>query len=239
MTISRDTLLNRDVKELTHEDVSEMMELRKGFHDEALSILEDEFNHKGIITSPTIKRVMRRTEHHHRYKLLQYIDFKYRMTMVAFKNAFRIVWISDRVPEDEALLYFDKIGLGRILNAKERELYKSLPDTITIYRGCQKEEAKRVCKYHGVYYPYFHISWTLHRGVAEFLAFSGKHFCKEDGRVYSIRIRKEQMKGLFLERNEYEVIYPYSCLGNQKPYTLVTDKPTEYYIKYMNDKKHT
>lgn len=206
------------------------------FHEETYSFLEDEYNQKGYITSPTIEKVMIRVGSHERYGLFQHIEFYYPMTFAAYKNAFREAWVTDRVPEDDGIYYFESIGLDRMLNTKERKLYNSLPKTITIYRGCHKDEAKPVNKYRGKFYPYFHLSWTLDREVAEFFAFRGKHFSKEDGRVYSIRIKKDQMLALFLDRSEYEVIYPYSYAGFFKPFSLVTDEPTEYYARFMESK---
>jgi hypothetical protein len=156
------------------------------------------------------------------------------MTSAAFKTALREAWIFGKMSDEEALLSFCCIGLGRMLNAKERKLYNSLPKTITIYRGCHKDEATPVRKYRGKPYPNFHISWSLDRGAAEFFAFRGKHFSKEDGRVYSVRIRKSRMLALFLDRYEDEVIFPYSYDGYYKPYTLVTDKPTAYFESFTN-----
>ena len=229
-------ILAENTRELTPEEVAAMMEQIKRFNEETFSILEDEYKRKGKVTSPTIERVMIRVGSNERYELFQHIEINYPMTSAAYRYAFRDAWTTDRVPEDNAIYYFEGIGLNRMLNAKERKLYDSLPKTITIYRGCHKNEAEPVWKYRGKFYPDFHLSWTLNRDVAEFFAFRGKHFAKEDGRVYSIRIKKDQMLALFLDRSEYEVIYPYSYGGKYKPFNLVTDKPTEYFIRYMESK---
>ena len=226
--------LLKDVMALSPEEKSEITDQVKRFYEETCSMLENEKLQKGHITSRTVKSAMLRVGDQERYGLFQYLVSLYSMTTAAYKTALRMAWIYGKMYEEEALLYFYWIGLGRMLNAKERKLYNSLPKTITIYRGCHKDEATPVRKYRGKPYPNFHISWSLDRGAAEFFAFRGKHFSKEDGRVYSVRIRKSQMLALFDERSECEVIYPYSYDRNCKLYTLVTDKPTAYLESFTN-----
>lgn len=226
--------LFKDVRVLSPEEVSETMDQVKRFYEETYSMLENEELQKGHITSRTVKSAMLRVGNQERYGLFHHIVSCYSITPAAFKTALRMAWIYGKMYEEEALLDFYWIGLGRMLNAKERKLYNSLPKTITIYRGCHKDEATLVRKYRGKPYPDFHSFWTLDRGVAEFYAFKGKHFRKEDGRVYSISIKKSQMLALFLDRYEDEVIYPYSYDGYYKPYTLVTDKPTAFFESFTN-----
>lgn len=219
---------------LSPEEESETMDQVKRFYEETISMLESEQLQKGHITSQTVKSAMLRVGHQKRYGLFQYLVSLYSMTPEALKTALRMAWVYGKMYEEEALMYFYLIGLEGMLNAKERKLYNSLPKTITIYRGCHKDEAAPARKYRGKPYPNFHISWSLDRGAAEFFAFRGKHFSKEDGRVYSVRIRKSQMLALFDERSECEVIYPYSYDRNCKLYTLVTDKPTAYFESFTN-----
>ena len=71
----------------------------------------------------------------------------------------------------------------------------------------------------------FGISWTTCRDVAEFFAFRNE---QEDTAVYSIEVDKEDIKAVFLSRNEFEAI----CFGGDEV-TLVTDEPTELYTNYM------
>lgn len=75
----------------------------------------------------------------------------------------------------------------------------------------------------------FGISWTTSREIAEFFAFRNE---QEDTAVYSIEVDKEDIKAVFLSRNEFEAI----CFGGDEV-TLVTDEPTELYTKYMERRK--
>ena len=78
----------------------------------------------------------------------------------------------------------------RLMDRDEVLAYDSLPDTVKIYRGCQKginEDG---------------ISWTLKRDKAEWFA---TRFSK-DGLVLEKEIQKKDIIAVFTNRNEFEVI---------------------------------
>lgn len=78
----------------------------------------------------------------------------------------------------------------RLMDRDEVLAYDSLPDTVKIYRGCQKginEDG---------------ISWTLKRDKAEWFA---TRFSK-DGVVLEKEIQKKDIIAVFTNRNEFEVI---------------------------------
>lgn len=103
---------------------------------------------------------------------------------------------------------------------KERKLWESLPDKVTLYRGCSTKEAE---------FGNFGFSWTLNRQIAEFFAFMNY---QKDRAVYSILADKEYISAVILERSEDEALF-FNSLFVTNNYRLVTDRPTEYYTDYM------
>ena len=102
---------------------------------------------------------------------------------------------------------------------KERKLWESLPDKVTLYRGCSTKEAEL---------ENFGFSWSFNRKVAEFFAFRND---QQNTAVYSILADKEDIKAIILERGENEAV----CFYLYDNYKLVTDRPTEYYKDYLKD----
>ena len=143
----------------------------------------------------------------------------------AFNKGLAIAWTEGRGTGDfRAIQYFMRCKKELVMNEEELAYYNSLPDKVTLYRGCSIEEYEDEdgdsC---------FGISWTTSRDVAEFFAFRNE---QEDTAVYSIEVDKEDIKAVFLSRNEFEAI----CFGGDEA-TLVTDEPTELYTNYMERKK--
>lgn len=142
-----------------------------------------------------------------------------------FNKGLAIAWTEGRGTGDfRAIQYFMRCKKELVMNEEELAYYNSLPDKVTLYRGCSIEEYEDEdgdsC---------FGISWTTSRDVAEFFAFRNE---QEDTAVYSIEVDKEDIKAVFLSRNEFEAI----CFGGDEA-TLVTDEPTELYTNYMERKK--
>lgn len=84
----------------------------------------------------------------------------------------------------------DRPKRERLMDRDEILAYDSLPDTVKVYRGCQKginEDG---------------ISWTLKRDKAEWFATRlGK-----DGVVLEKEVQKKDIIAVFTNRNEFEVI---------------------------------
>ena len=108
-------------------------------------------------------------------------------------------WISTESPNDDPnlskrslLAMFRSIDPQMLMDEEERELFQSLDDVVTIYRGVTSYNAQNVKA----------LSWTLNREVAEWFA----HRFGQDGTVYEAQVRKENIHAVFLGRNEEEVI---------------------------------
>jgi len=104
-------------------------------------------------------------------------------------------YLNDTRPEKENLM-----------DEEERKFFNNLPDKVTIYRGCSKEEIKS---------GKFRISWTLDRKVAEFFAFkyinmNHEKSLEKDKSLYDIiekNVDKKDLLCYFGSRNEAEVLY--------------------------------
>lgn len=92
-------------------------------------------------------------------------------------------------------------GKRDLMNKEEKELLRSLPETVTIYRGMT--EAESISKDYGV-------SWTLNKEVAQFFAFQYRRNHATQGKkkvVEELTINKKDIVAIFLGRKEFEVIY--------------------------------
>lgn len=137
----------------------------------------------------------------------------------AFNKGLVIAWTEGRGTGDfRAIEYFMRCKKELVMNEEELGYYNSLPDKVTLYRGCSVDEYEDGDSCFG-------ISWTTSREIAEFFAF---RYEQEDTAVYSIEVDREDIKAVFLSRNEFEAI----CFGGDEV-TLVTDEPTELYTNYM------
>lgn len=147
------------------------------------------------------------------------------LTDKAFNVGLKEAWTCGKGTGDfRALAYFKKADKILMMNDEELAYYSSLPDRVTLYRGCNKGEVEDEDSALG-------ISWTIERKVAEFFAF---RFEQTDTAVYSIEVEKKNIDALFLNRKEYEAI----CLGVcEEDITLITDTPTEYYNEFIEEHK--
>ena len=191
---------------------------REGF---LLKELED----KGRLSSKTVLKLLLLVGNNERWDYFCNLVDCYPMTKAALANGLDFAWTTGR-GDDRALYYFKKVGLKNMLKARQRVFFNSLPDVITIYRGCNKLEAE---KGHT-----FGASWTLKRCVAEFFAFRGRGCKIEDGRVFAIKILKYDISALFLDREEQEVVFWYAN-GMNETLQVVTTQPTKFYYDYIKE----
>jgi hypothetical protein len=88
-----------------------------------------------------------------------------------------------------------------LMNTKERNYLKGLPETMKIFRGMTEKELKSKS---------FGISWTLKKEVAEFFIneyqrnYSTNNLKKV---VHEIIINKNQILAFLNDRKEFEIIY--------------------------------
>lgn len=108
-------------------------------------------------------------------------------------------WITTESPNSdpnlskrELLSLFRSVSPQKLMDKEEYEIFRSLEDVVTVYRGVTPYNAKNVKA----------LSWTLNRDVAEWFA----HRYGEQGTVYEAQIPKEHICAVFLGRNEAEVI---------------------------------
>ena len=108
-------------------------------------------------------------------------------------------WINTESPNDDPnlskrslLAMFRSIAPQKLMDEEERELFQSLDDVVTVYRGVTSYNAQNAKA----------LSWTLNREVAEWFA----HRFGQNGTVYEAQVKKENIYAVFLGRNEEEVI---------------------------------
>ncbi len=108
-------------------------------------------------------------------------------------------WITTESPNSdpnlskrELLALFRSVSPQKLMDEEEYEIFRSLEDVVTVYRGVTPYNAKNVKA----------LSWTLNRDTAEWFA----HRYGEQGTVYEAQIPKEHICAVFLGRNEAEVI---------------------------------
>lgn len=96
------------------------------------------------------------------------------------------------VSKGELLYMFKSADPHFLMDESEYEAFLQLDDTVTVYRGVTRHNAKNVKA----------LSWTLNQETAEWFA----HRFDEDGTVYEAQIEKQHIYALFNGRNESEVI---------------------------------
>lgn len=149
--------------------------------------IEDAFQ-RGIATGEDITNLLwTYTDTNLRWELFADLAEKGKLSDEAFNKGLAIAWTEGRGTGDfRAIQYFMRCKKELVMNEEELVYYNSLPDKVTLYRGCSIEEYEDEdgdsC---------FGISWTTSRDVAEFFAFRNE---QEDTAVYSIEVDKEDIK---------------------------------------------
>ena len=110
-----------------------------------------------------------------------------------------IAWTQEECPNQdcniskrELLALFRSVSPEYLMDEEERQVYESMEDPVTVYRGVTPYNQKNVKA----------LSWTLDRQTAEWFA----HRFGEEGTVYEAQIKKEHIHAYFSGRNESEVI---------------------------------
>lgn len=151
-----------------------------------------------------------------------------RLGKIAFNKGLKLAWTTG-CGDVTAFKLFDRADKRYLMNRQELLYYQNLPKRVTIYRGCHRGEYDDPESMFG-------LSWTTEQKVAEFFAFRGRTHLVEDGRVYSIDVNKEEIKAVFLDRYEKEVIFC-SYWSDDEDFRLVTDKPTILYDEFIKEKE--
>ncbi|MGP4994637.1 hypothetical protein [Glutamicibacter ardleyensis] len=103
------------------------------------------------------------------------------------------IW-SDSENHHEMRLYWERFFAkqdGKLLLADERgrELYETLPEVLTVYRGDHLDSLR--------------ISWSLDKATGEFFA---KRYNERDRTLLTGTVKKEHIYGVLVERHESEVL---------------------------------
>jgi hypothetical protein len=85
-----------------------------------------------------------------------------------------------------------------MMTKNERELFKDLPEEVSIYRGCSVTEING---------GNFRFSWTLDRKMAEFFAFEYNKNLEIESNIVERTVSKKSLIAYFPENGEEEVIY--------------------------------
>lgn len=206
---------------LEGEELEKFLAQWESFEAKKAEVINEAFQRE-IVTGDDIKSVLLTySDSNNRWELFANLAENGKLSDEAFNVGLAIAWVEGKGTGDyRAISYFMKCKKEIIMDEKELVYYDSLPDKVTLYRGCSMEEYEDDA---------FGISWTTNREVAEFFAFR----CEQEGTaVYSMEVDKNDIRAVFLSRNEFEAIYLDSY-----EVTLVTDKPTELYNNYMIKKR--
>lgn len=102
------------------------------------------------------------------------------------------------VTNKQLVNYFKQADKEYVMNQEELNLYNSLPDEITIYRGVEKNK-KNSAKA---------LSWTLNKDKAKWFATR----YEDKGTMFTAKIKKEDVLAYFNSRKEEEVVIDYNNL---------------------------
>lgn len=206
---------------LEGEELEKYLAQWESFEAKKAEVINEAFQRE-IVTGDDINSVLLTySDSNNRWELFSNLAENGRLSDEAFNVGLAIAWIEGKGTGDyRAISYFMRCKKEVIMDEEELAYYDSLPDKVTLYRGCSVEEYEDDA---------FGISWTTSREVAEFFAFRCE---QEDTAVYSMEVDKNDIRAVFLSRNEFEAIY-LDC----DEVTLVTDKPTELYNNYMIKKR--
>lgn len=101
----------------------------------------------------------------------------------------------------ESFLFGERKNSHFFMSEEERKFFESLPEKVTIYRGCSLEEIES---------GKFRLSWTLSKKIAEFFANEYRENEGIDCDVVELTVPKTKLFGYVNDRTEEEVIYRHS-----------------------------
>ena len=142
-----------------------------------------------LVRAPYLPAFFKFTRHF--LSLSDYSSFLGSMwTMVEFPN------VDDNITAPEFVKIFRSADKTLLMDENEYEQYLSLPEEITVYRGIRGRGRLEA------------LSWTLDIDKAEWFA---KRWNK-GGKVYSARVKKEDVLAVFTSRNEDEIVVDFKKL---------------------------
>lgn len=132
------------------------------------------------------------------YKLTMIKYWKDDLCLEDFTKLFKDAWILSEnpnddinVPVDMLIQWFKKTDKRILMNNEELEVYNSLPDEFTIYRGVGRKSKRNG------------ISWTRNKEIAEWFM---SRWEDEGGYMLMAIVKKENCLAYINARNEEEII---------------------------------
>lgn len=115
-------------------------------------------------------------------------------TIVEFPN------VDDNITASEFVKFFRRADKTLLMDEDEQKQYSALPEQITVYRGIRGRGSLKA------------LSWTTDIEQAEWFA---KRWDK-NGKVYSAKVRKDDVLAVFASRGESELVVDYAKLRDIK-----------------------
>ena len=101
--------------------------------------------------------------------------------------------LDDNITGKDIVEWFTRAAKDKLMDEEERELFNSLPEEVTVYRGVTDHNKSR----HKAF------SWSTDRKVAEWFA---DRFQTGTGQIWTLTVPKDRILCCFEGRNEHEVI---------------------------------
>jgi hypothetical protein len=106
-----------------------------------------------------------------------------------------------------------QVALIELLEPGARDFYMALPDPVQIWRGCERGRERG-------------LHWTLRRALAEAFA-HGKRCRNANPTLVSAEIPKQHIFGVFVSRNEDEVVVDHRRLRKLRELTIASQSVWE------------
>jgi len=134
--------------------------------------------------------------HERPYRIEAFQEIEHLLSDTAYWKLLADIWTDTENQWQNYEEWKDLIGSERgsrhyLMNEEEDKALSSLPDEVTIYRGCQKGINENG------------LSWTLDKSKAEFFA----KRLRKDGIILEKKISKSDIIAVFTGRGESEVIF--------------------------------
>jgi len=165
------------------------------------------FSEKEIETCTCISDLLSIVRKSYRLSYLYFLQKENTLTRRECGNLLGEQWmlienlsIDTNVRKVTVLSWIKAADKKEIMNKDELCVFRSLPDIVTVYRGCQTAKAVKG------------ISWTLSEEKARW--FARRFTIKEGGFTYRAQICKEDVICYFAGRGEQEIVVDYRKLKN-------------------------
>jgi hypothetical protein len=133
--------------------------------------------------------------HERPYRVDAFIEVADKMSDRCYWETLAAIWSDtengwQNLSEWQRLFDSDRPERRYLMDEDDFDAYSNLPDVVTVYRGCQKNQNENG------------LSWTLDKSRADFFA----HRLRDNGVVLEKKVSKNQIVAVLLGRNEQEVI---------------------------------